>query len=659
MRSRNRFSTSLTFIGAACALGGLSLVARMYHLQVVRGDHYKEISESTKCKDRIELAYRGPIVDRNGVVLATTTSAAKVSRGGGYRYDPAHAATLAPLMSMDRAVLDAKLAQGGEGFRWLSRAVDEDQSTAIRNLRIPGIEIHQSQERSYPQGGTAAHILGFVGADADGLEGVEKLFDREIKGSSVTVHVCRDVTGRAFLSNSDDTGLNRGGTAYLTLDATLQSIAEAELAKQVEKTRASAGAVVMMDPKTGEILALANVPTFDPNDVDQSALAARRNRVVTDLFEPGSTMKPFVVAAAMEEGLIKPEDKFFCENGRLMVPGWRKPIRDHHPYGTLDVGGIIRVSSNICSAKIGWMLGPQRLYNYLNAFGFDRLSHIEMPGERRGMVLPPDKWKQINTTTISFGQGISVTALQLATAFATLANDGVRMQPRIIRKITDQYGTITRDFPLQEERRVISVDVAKKMRQMMAAVVSKEGTASAAIIDGVPAAGKTGTAQKAENGRYSESRWLASFAGFLPVEDPRVVIVVMVDEPKGMHYGGLIAGPVFKSIAEQSLDYLGIERELPVPTDELDKLFDADDEALLEADGGAAPGEPAPPPVATPSGAMPDLRGLPLRSAMRALASCECNVKIEGHGFVVSHEPAPGSTLAPAAPVSLKLAATL
>jgi len=655
MRSRNRFSSSLTLIGALCAMGGATLVVRMYHLQVVRGDHYREISESTKCKDRIEFAYRGPIVDRNGVVLATTTSAAKVSRGGGYVYDPAHAAALAPLLGIDRATLDSKLAQGGESFRWLSRAVDQDVSTAIHNLRLPGIEVHQSQERSYPQGGTAAHIIGFVGADSDGLEGVEKLFDKEIRGASVTVHVCRDVTGRAFLSNSEDTGLNRGGTAYLTLDATLQSIAEAELAKQVEKTHAVAGAVVMMDPKTGEILALANVPTYDPNDVDQSAQAARRNRVVTDLFEPGSTMKPFVVAAAMEEGLVKPETQMFCENGRLMVPGWRKPIRDHHPYGHLDVAGVIRVSSNICSAKVGYMLGPQRVYDYLNAFGFDRLSHVEMPGERRGMVLPPEKWKQINTTTISFGQGISVTALQLATAYATLANDGVRMQPRIIRKITDQYGAVTRDFPLQEERRVVSVDVARKMRHMLAAVVSKEGTASAAIIDGVPAAGKTGTAQKAENGRYSESRWLASFAGFLPVEDPRVVIVVMVDEPKGMHYGGLIAGPVFKSIAESSLDYLGIERELPAPSDELDKLFDADEEILLQE----ASASPAAPPVATPAGAMPDLRGLPLRAAMRALASCDCDVKIEGHGFVVSHEPSAGSMLAPTAAVSLKLAATL
>lgn len=656
MRSRNRFSTNLALIAMLCSAGGGTLVVRMYYLQIMRGDHYREISENTKCKDTIDIAYRGPIVDRNGVVLATTTSAAKVSRGGGYRYDAAHAGVLAPLLGIDRSALDKNLAQGGEKFRWLSRAVDQDVATAVRNLRIPGVDIHQSQERSYPQGATAAHIIGFVGADSDGLEGVEKLFDKEIKGSSVSVHVCRDVTGRAFLSNSEDTGLNRGGTAYLTLDATLQNIAEVELSRQVEKTHAVAGAVVMMDPKTGEILALANVPTFDPNDVDGSPTAARRNRIVTDLFEPGSTMKPFVVAAAMEAGLVKPEDKFFCENGRLMVPGWRRPIRDHHPYGILDVAGVIRVSSNICTAKIGYLLGPHRLYEYLNAFGFDRLSHVELPGERRGMVLPPEKWKQINTTTISFGQGISVTALQLASAYATIANDGVRMQPRIIRKITDQYGAVTRDFPLQEERRVVSVDVARATRQMLAAVVSREGTASAAIVDGVPAAGKTGTAQKAENGRYSESRWLASFAGFLPVEDPRVVIVVMVDEPKGIHYGGLIAGPVFKSIAEASLDYLGIERELPAPSDELDKLFDADEELLLQ-EASASPSGVAP--VPTEPGAMPDLRGLPLRAAMRALASCNCEVKIEGHGFVVSHEPSAGSTLAPAAPVSLKLAATL
>ncbi|HEY2775963.1 MAG TPA: penicillin-binding protein [Candidatus Binatia bacterium] len=656
MRSRNRFSSSLALIGVLCACGGVTLIGRMYQLQVVRGDHYRALSESTKCKDTIEIAYRGPIVDRNGVVLATTTSAAKVSRGGGYHYEPTHAGILAPLLKVDRASLDARLAKGGESFTWLSRGVDQDVSTAIQNLRIPGIEIHQSQERSYPQGSTAAHVIGFTGADADGLEGVEQRFDKEIKGSSVKVHVCRDVTGRAFLSDSEDTGLNRGGTAYLTIDATLQSIVEAELSKQVKKTQAVAGAAVMLDPKTGEILALANVPTYDPNDVDDSPIEARRDRVVTDLFEPGSTMKPFVVSSALELGLVKPEDKFFCENGNLFVPGWPKPIRDHHPYGWLDVASIIRVSSNIGAAKIGWQLGPQREYQMLNAFGFDRPSHVELPGERRGMVLPPDKWKQLNTTTISFGQGISVTPIQLATAYATLANDGVRMQPHIIRKITDQYGQVTRDFPLEEERRVVSVDVAREMRHMLAAVVSKDGTAAAAAVDGVPAAGKTGTAQKAENGHYSDTRWLATFAGFLPVENPRVVIVVMIDEPRGVHFGGLVSAPVFKAIAESSLDYLGIERELPPPSSkELDKLFEGSDEPDLQE----AAVDPESVPAATASGAMPDLRGLPLRAAMRALASCDCDVKVEGHGFVVSHQPAPGSTLGPQSSVSLKLAATL
>ena len=652
MRSRNKFTLNLVLIGGFCALAGVGLISRMYYLQVVRGEHYEQLSQNTKCKNRTEIAHRGPIVDRNGVVLATTTSASKVSRGVGYRYDPSHAKTLAPLLGVDLATLDAELAANGDKFRWLSRGVDQDVSTAINNLRIPGVEMHQSQERSYPQGSTAAHVVGFVNTDARGIEGVEKFFDKEIRGAPVSVHYCRDVTGRSFLSDSEDTGLNRGGTAYLTLDATLQSIAEVELAKQVEKTHATAGAVVMMDPKTGEILALANVPTFDPNDISTSPVGARRNRIVTDLFEPGSTMKPFVVAAAMEAGLVTPETNLFCENGRLMVPGWRKPIRDHHGYGNLDVASVIRVSSNICSAKIGWMLGPQNLYDSLSAFGFDRLTHVEMVGERRGMVLPPQKWKQINTTTISFGQGISVTPLQLATAYSTLANDGVRMQPRIVRKITDQYGTVTRDFPLQEERRVVSVDVARKMRHMLQAVVSREGTAAGAMIDGVPAAGKTGTAQKAENGRYSESKWLASFAGFLPVEDPRVVIVVMVDEPRGVHYGGLIAAPVFKAIAEASLDYLGIERDLPPPSNKIDEFFPASDEVpLLEVHQD--PSENLAPV------AMPNLHGLPLREAMRALAAYDLDVKIEGHGFVVSHEPIAGTVLAPDAAVSLKLSATL
>lgn len=654
MRNRNRFSLRLLGVGVLCALGGVGLISRMYYLQVVRAEYYRDKAERSRCSDHDEIALRGPIVDRYGVVLATTTSASKVSRGKGYVYDPSHAATLAPLLGVDQAKLDGQLATGGAGFRWLSRGVDQDVTTAIRNLRIRGVGIEQSQERSYPQGSTAAHVIGFVNDDSKGIEGVEKAFDAEIRGATITVHYCGDAGGGKWFSDNEDTGLNRGGTAYLTIDATLQSIAEAELAKQVEATHARAGAVVMMDPKTGEILALANVPTFDPNGISSSEISARRNRVVTDLFEPGSTMKPFVVAGAMEDGLVEPETKMFCENGKMLVPGWRRPIGDHHGYGDLTVADVIRVSSNICSAKIGWMLGPNRLYEYLNSFGFDRRTNIEMVGERRGEVLPPSKWKQINTTTISYGQGISVTPLQLATAYSTLANDGVRMQPRIVRKITDQYGDVKRDFPLQEERRVVSAETARKMRTMLQAVVSEKGTARAAMIEGVAVGGKTGTAQKAENGHYAKDKLLASFAGFLPVDDPRVVLVVMIDEPRGVHYGGLVAGPVFKAIAEASLDYLGIERALPPPPPDYgdDDPFGLLEPTEVRGDSKAEEEE-------LPPGAMPNLRGLPLREAMRALASCDCDVKIEGHGFVVSHEPDTGTVLSPTSPVSLKLSATL
>lgn len=656
MRSRNRFSTNLFCVAACCALGGASIVGRMAYLTMVRGDQMLEAGLREKCHDSVHMAYRGPIVDRNGAVLATTVAASMVSREKPYVYDSGHAKVLAPLLGQDVAKVDARLREGGDSFLWLSNGVNEDTATAIRNLNIPGVGIHISQERSYPQGMTAAHVIGFAGRDSKGLEGVEKLFDNQIRGESVTVNVCKDIYGRVFLSNSEDTGMNRGATVHLTLDATLQSIAETELTRQVTEVHAAAGAVVMMDPHTGEILALANVPTFDPNDVDASPSAARRNRVVTDLFEPGSTMKPFVVAGALDAGLIKPEDKFFCENGRFYVEGWHKPIRDHHPYGWLDTTGVIRVSSNICSAKIGMILGPHRLYDYLNAFGFDRPTRIEMVGERRGMVLPWEKWRKIHNTTISFGQGISVTALQLASAYSTLANDGVRMQPRIVQKVTDQYGSTIKYFPLQEERRVVGVEVAREMRQMLAAVVGKGGTAARAQIDGVPAAGKTGTAQKAENGGWSSDRWLASFAGFFPVENPRVVVVVMIDEPKGaVHYGGLIAAPVFKAIAEASLDYLGVERELPPPSDEIDRYFQApsgDATELLEAAGPPATMQPG-------SGVMPDLRGLPLRSAMKVLSDYHCDVHVEGHGFVVAHEPAAGHPLDASSPVSLKLSQSL
>ncbi len=666
---RTSFGRNLVMVIAGCVVVAGSVAWRMYELTVVEGEALRARSKQVKCHDRTEMAYRGGIVDRNGVALATSTPAEWISREKGYKYEPTHAAALAPVLGMETATLAATLQKGGDGFRWLARGVDIDTATAVRQLAIRGIGLHSSQRRSYPQGTVAAHMIGFVDIDANGIEGIERSFDKQIRGKEVTVHACKDIYGRVFLRDGDLAGINYGANIHLTIDATLQTIAEAELAAQVEATGAVGGAVVMLDPRSGEILAMANAPAYDPNAVARSSGDARRNRAVTDIFEPGSTMKPFIVAGALDAGLISEDEQFFCENGAWHVEGRRSPVRDHHGYGWLDTTGVLRVSSNICTAKIGFKLGARRAYDYLYDFGFDRTNNTGLPYEERGLVpKPPEEWRANRLATISFGQGISVNALQLATAFGTLANEGKRMKPRLVSKITDQWNGVL-DFNAAEvERVVVRPEVARAVSRMLETVVSNEGTARQAAIEGVRVAGKTGTAQKAVNGGYSKDRWLASFAGFLPADDPRLVIVVLVDEPKGSHYGGVVAAPVFKKVAEASLDYLGIERALPPPTEDLDLLFDIAEEGRGGGEVVAAAGskstagtegddreetEEAEP------GAMPDLKGLSLREASRALGDYRCDLEVQGEGYVVAQTPPAGESVGADRRVSLVLARNL
>lgn len=663
--ARYRFSRNLSVIAVCCALASISVVARMYELTVVEGSKHLAGSTQRKCRDRIEMAYRGGIVDRNEVALATSTPAKWVAREKGYIYSAEHAPALAKFLSRDAEELDKALSRGGDGFVWLARGVGVDEATAIRQEGIRGIGLHSRQRRAYPQGNVAAQLIGFVNIDAEGIEGIEKSFDEVIRGQPVTVHACQDVHGRVFLRDADLAGINRGGTVHLTIDATLQSIAEQELATRVEETNAVGGTVVMLDPRTGDILAMASAPSYDPNAVANSTGDQRRNRSVTDLFEPGSTMKPFIIAGALEEGVIAEDQRFFCENGAWRIEGRRTPVGDHHPYGWLDTTGVLRVSSNICTAKIGFELGARRVYDYLYAFGFDRRSETGVPYESKGLVpKPPEDWRPNRLATISFGQGISVNALQLATAFGTLANDGKRMQPRLVSKVVDPFGGILQFNEPKVERVVLKKSVARSINRMLETVVSNEGTARQAMIPGVRVAGKTGTAQKAENGGYSKTRWLASFAGFLPVDDPRLVIVVLIDEPQGIHYGGVVAAPVFKRVAEASLDVLGIERALPPPTEDLDLLFVRDDPAGAKAGAGtkatAAGAEPeGEEPDAAEEGSMPDLVGLSLREASRALAGLECKMDVEGEGYVVAQTPPAGGLLGDDRAVALVLGRSL
>jgi cell division protein FtsI (penicillin-binding protein 3) len=655
MASRSRFGFRLKILGAFCALGAAALVARMTKLTVVDGPGLRKEVGSITCRDAVDISYRGQIVDRNGAALATSVESFQVAvRREEYKYDAARVAPLADALGINARDLDKKLRTDTAKFFWLSRGVDTDAANKIRGLRILGIDVYRDQQRTYPHGSLAAHVVGFSGVDEKGLEGLEKRFDEEIRGEPIKRKVCKDGRGRVWLDRGGLAGMNQGATVELTIDATLQSVAEAELLRQVEEMDADGGSVVILDPRTGEVLAMANAPAFDPNRYSSYQPAARRNRAVTDTFEPGSTMKPFVVAAAIDAGVVRPTDRFDCENGKMKIGGWT--IHDHHPHKVLSVPEIIEVSSNICSAKIGAVLGADRLYDYLKSFGFARPTDVDLPGEVGGRLSAPSQWKPINLANISFGQGVTATTMQMASAFGTLANGGTRMLPYVVSKITDLDGDVLHYRVPEAEGKVLKPEIARAISGMLELVIGPNGTAETASIAGVRVAGKTGTAQKVVDGRYSKSNWVSSFVGYLPAEDPRLVIAVNIDEPREHHYGGVVAAPVFKRIAEASLDYLHVHRPHVLQEEKKaeekktkDRPFD---EPLTPAGVPTSP----PPAVTAFGGTMPELRGLSLRSAMRALDGCGCEVEVDGSGYVVEQRPEPGVEVSAADEVRVVLA---
>lgn len=646
-RSRNRFSRRLLVVAAFAGLAVSMIASRMVYLGLVEGGRYAGEVRKITCSESTKMAYRGPILDRHGRVLATSVAASRVAlRRSEYRFDPAHTALLAPLLGTEPGALAHSLEHDTRRFVWLSRSVGVDEANEISRLGIGGIDVHKDQSRSYPSGRLASHILGFSGTEANGLEGLELAFNKEIRGKPVAVRICRDGQGRAYLNEQDRRGINRGAEVHLTLDATLQSVVETELRARVAATSAVGGSAVVLDPSSGAILALANVPDFDPNDFGSYPADSRRDRIVTDQYEPGSTLKPFIVAAALEEGLTDPDAVFFCEEGSTQIGKWT--IHDHQPHGELSVADVLRLSSNICMAKIGALVGPQLAYEYLVGFGFGHKTGVELPGEIRGSLREPRQWRDINTATISYGQGIAVTALQLATGYAAMANGGVRMRPYIVSRIVTRDGEIMRRAEPVVEGRVVSETVAAEVTSMLQAVVSTRGTAPQARVAGVAVAGKTGTAQKPEAGGYSADRWLASFVGYLPASDSKLVISVTIDEPEGNHYGGVVAAPAFRRIAEAAVDHLGIVRRDGSAEPPL--VIARSPEPATGPSAEAAPGgEPV------PCTAIPDLRGLSLRAAVRRAAGCGCRLEVSGEGYVSGQRPAPGTPVEGTRVVALEL----
>jgi cell division protein FtsI (penicillin-binding protein 3) len=650
---------------ASCVLvlGFVVLAGRAAHLTVV--DRRGATRGESQTTSAWELpAPRGLIVDRGGKELAVSVSVPTVYADPSAVADPdAAARALAPILRRDAPSLRRQLARDGQ-FAYLARWVDEEQAKRVDALGLAGVEILREVRRAYPHRTLAGHLLGFANIDGVGVRGVEQLEDAWLRGESVTVPVQRDARRRALASAAVDPRTASGGDVALTLDATLQAEAEQALAEGVATAKARGGVVVALDPRTGDVLAVAEYPTFDPNEFRTTPFPATRARSFLDAVEPGSTLKPMVVAAALEKGSISARDRIDCENGSWRVPG--KTLRDFHPHGVLDVTGVIQVSSNIGAAKIGYAVGAEFHHDVLRRLGFGAPTGAGFPEESAGLLRGWRGWRPVDHATISFGQGISVTPLQLAGAFAALADEGRWRRPRLV-SARRAPGGAWEPVPLRPGRRAVRPEVARAVVRMMESVVGEEGTGKRAALRGVRVAGKTGTAQKVDpaTGRYSERSYLGWFVGVAPAEDPKLAIAVMIDEPTGVRVGGYVAAPVFARVAAAGLARHDILTEpvLPAPgtppaaRPELPALqLRADAPALPAHDAPLALGsDPAREEAAPEAPArvaqlgeqflVPDFSGQSVAEVRRATAGTGLQVQTDGEGTAIEQDPAPGTIL--------------
>jgi cell division protein FtsI/penicillin-binding protein 2 len=465
---------------------------------------------------------------------------------------------LAPLLHLDPAILRERLSRK-KSFVWLARKLPSQTILQIKSLKAKGLGFIRESKRCYPNGYLASHLIGFAGLDNSGLEGVELSCDRYLKGEPGWAMLLRDARQKKIDISERMVSPKNGYDVVLTIDEVIQYIAEQELDKAVKTFHAKGASIVVMDPHTGAILALANRPTYDLNGYGSSLKDDRRNRAVCDLFEPGSVFKIVTASAAVQENKVSEGDKFYCENG--VYKFLTHVLHDHRPHGWLTFREVIGQSSNIGTSKVAQVLGKDLLYKYIKLFGFGEKTEVDIPGEISGIARAPRFWSKISIVMIPMGQEVGVTALQLVNAVSVIANGGQLMKPFIIKEIRDQYGEPIKEFSPVLIRKVISLETAQRINKILTGVI-EEGTGKLAKLEDFSAAGKTGTGQKLEpNGTYSHNKFMASFIGFAPAEDPVIAIAVILDEPHP-YYGGVVAAPVFKRVAEDTLKYLKTKEPL-------------------------------------------------------------------------------------------------
>lgn len=649
-RARRWIAVRILGVAALLVVGVLGVAGRAVQLQVVQREKLASEARDQYVRQLVLRPRRGVVTDRSGVLLAGSADAGSIyadpelvaARGDV----PRQARRLAAVLKLDPRAVERKLSTAGARFTWLKRRVEPSVVDAVKALAVPGVGVLPETRRYYPKSTLAAHVLGIMGDDGEGLEGIEKALDDVLRGEPAKVPSLRDGAGQLMLHDAPGTGRAReGARVELTLDTGLQLATERALEAAVTTSRALSGMAVAIDPRTGEVLAMASAPVFNPNAPRRGE--PMRNRTVTDTYEPGSTVKTFTIAGAIDRGAITPRDVFDCGEGRYAVGA--HVIRDTHKVGWADAARILAESSNIGAAKIAARMGRSGLYESLRAFGFGERPGIDLPGEHRGTLAFPKSDAALATN--AFGHGMTATALQVTAAMAAIANGGVLLRPTLVKRIVDPAsGEVLEAAHPTPVRQAVSRPTAELVSRWLVGVV-EEGTGKRARLDGWRAAGKTGTAQKVDpvSGGYVSDRHFSSFVGFAPAEDPRIVIGVFIDEPKGEVYGGEIAAPAFREIAEYALKMFGVPPTL----------------ATARADAPATPIAAAPPPaevgaaeddvpavelaVADRGGdrvAVPALAGLAARTAIRELERRDLAVDVAGSGRVTGQSPAAGRVVA-------------
>ena len=654
------------FVAIGLVAWMLVIGARLVQLQISQHDDFAARARNQQLSAIDTSPTRGQVLDRQGRELARSVDTESFFADAREISDPNDTAKrIASVTGQDRDELSKRLAAAIDAkkqFVWISRRLDIEPANKLDAMEIKGIYSRKESKRYYPNDSLAAHVLGFVGTEQIGLGGVEQYYNEKIRGEGGKLYLEMDRERHAF--ESYEVQPNPGQTVVLTIDQTIQYRTEQALGAAVERAHAKSGTAIVMDPQTGEILALANAPSFDPNQPQKDSAETRTNNALQNTYEPGSTFKIVAYSAAIEKGLVRPEDKIDCQMGQITVAG--RLIHDHHPFGVLTIADALALSSNVGAIKLGLLVGNESMYDYMKRLGFGSRTGIDLAGESPGQLRSLSRWQPSSIGSLAMGQEIGVTPLQMATAYCVLANDGMLVKPHVVRELRSPDGTVVFQAKV-ETRRALKPETTAALRNMLEGV-TLHGTARKAQLDGYTAAGKTGTAQKVDprTHAYSATKFVGSFVGFAPVKHPAVVIIVVIDEPEGSYHGGDVAAPVFREIAEQILPDLSVlpdvemkpgtqliaqtSRPSPQQVKEEQLQTEAREATLPKVAARSFSGQTKEVvfAVATKRAAlMPDLRGQSVRDVVRMCQQLGLRLEARGEGHALRQAPEPGAEVDP------------